>query len=252
MDACNRERSMYGLPVEFELGRATAELVEKRGKQLLSRSRSILALLLCFDAGGNNVGSMNGTFYLGGGQAPLILTTAHIIGWGGAVQYKALFDSEDGVPCVLDLELLKSGVVVPHQKTTPPPAHKFSPDLAVFQCKVGAQAMPALAPPLPPRAPSVGDKTYIMAYTEGASRVLNISDGLVSAASWDKYTTTAYADNGYSGAPVIDMRGFLLGIVVEGIGTTIKQVTFLPVTAIHAFLQTGEPQLPGLPAIDYM
>ena len=110
--------------------------------------------------------------------------------------------------------------------------------------------MPALAPPLPPHAPSIGDKTYIMAYTGGASRELNISDGIVSAASWNKYTTTAYADNGYSGAPVIDMRGFLLGIVVEGIGATIKQVSFMPATAIQAFLQTGGPQLPGLPAID--
>ena len=248
MDPYNRERSLYGLPVEYELGRATAELVEKRGKQLLSRSKSLLALLLCVDAGENIVGAMNGTFYLGGGQLPLILTTAHIIGWGGAVKYRASFDSEDGVPCLLDLELLKSGAVIPHETAAPPQAHKFSPDLAVFRCKT--DRMPALAPPLPPRAPSIGDKTYIMAYTGGASRVLNMSDGIVSAASWNKYTTTAYADHGYSGAPVIDMRGFLLGVVVDGIGASIKQVSFVPATTIHAFLQTGEPQLPGLPAID--
>ena len=108
-------------------------------------------MLLCFDSNENFVGAFNGSFYLGGGQPPLILTTAHIVGWGGAVKYKASFDSEEGVPYEMDLELLKSGTVIPHKLATPPQAHKFSPDLAVFRCNV--DEMPALAPLFPPKLP---------------------------------------------------------------------------------------------------
>lgn len=246
MDAYNRARLMMGFPVEFEHGRSTAELTEKRSKQLLARAKSLLVQLICLDENGTRVGALNGTFYLGGGQEPLVLTTAHVLGWGGAVKYVAAFTSEDNVPHTVDLELCKSGPINPNLVATAPQANEYSPDLAVFRCKVDVHDMPQLAPPLPPTVPTVGDITYIAAY-EGVDRVLSFTDGIVSSASLDKYTTTAYADSGYSGAPVIDMRGFLLGIVLRGFGVTIQQVSFVPANIIHAFLQSGQPQLPGLP-----
>lgn len=248
MDPYNKARLMIGLPVEYELGRSTAELMETRSKQLLARANSLLVQLICMNAVDKRVGTFNGVFYLGGGQDPLILTTAHVLGWGGAVKYQAAFSSEDNTAHTIGLELLKSGSIILNQPATAPQAHEFSPDLAVFRCNVQTSDMPPLGPPLPPAVAAIGDFTYIMAY-EGESRGLNLSNGIVSSASFDKYTTTAYADHGYSGAPVIDMRGFLLGIVQRGFGVAIKQVTFVPSATIHAFLQSGSPQLPGLPAI---
>lgn len=240
---------MKGLPVEYELGLSTAEYAERRSKQLAERARLLMVHVACIAAGGEHVGYLNGVFYLGGGQDPLVLTTGHVLGWGGAVAYEAFFRDEDGSDHAAPLEMLKAGAVNHSIKAQPPAAHEYYPDLAVFRAVMqGGQAMPMLAPPMPPAVPWLGDKTFILAYT-GADHNLNFTEGTVSSAGLDVYHTTAYADSGFSGAPVINTRGFLLGLVVRGIGTTIKQVAFIPSNVIQGFLLGPPLPLPGLPAL---
>lgn len=248
MDDYNKSRHMAGFPVEYELGVSIAEYTEKRGKQILERNKSLLVNLICVGPDGKRVGRGNGVFYLGGGQKPLVLTCGHLIGLGGAVGYLAQFYTEAGEFCdKLPLKQVKpdpspsSG-----QQLAAPQAPQV--DLAVFEIVLptGINDMPMLAPPLPPAPPAIGDKTYIMACTEHS---FSFTEGMVSSMGLDVYHTTAYADDGYSGAPVISSRGFLFGLVVSGIGSTIKQVAFIPVNAIQIFLVNGSPQLPGLPAI---
>jgi hypothetical protein len=251
MDEYNRRRRMAGLPVEYELGLSIAEYNEKRGKQIAERTRSLLVHVACISPDGQCVGYLNGLFYLGGGQEPLVLTCAHVLGWGGAATYEAHFCDEagstyDGLP----LQLLKAGAVVPGQQPAAPQVHEYRPDLAVFKVVLPAgKAMPMLAPPLPPALPNLGDKTYILAYVGGPSHGHSFTDGMVSSSGLDVFETTAYADHGYSGAPVISTRGLLLGLVVRGVGVSMKQVAFIPVNAIEMFLVSGAPQVPGLPVI---
>lgn len=250
MDEYNKLRRMAGLPVEYEMGRTLAEYMEKRSKQMAERNQSLLVHVTCIGPDGQNVGYMNGVFYLGGGQEPLVLTTAHVQGWGGAIAYQAFFKDEAGnFYSYLPLQLLKIGAVVPDKQPPNPQAHEYKPDLAVFKvCLPPEMAMPMLAPPMPPAQPALGDKTFILAYVN-ENHNFSFTEGTVSSADLHAYHTTAYADNGYSGAPVMNIQGSLLGLVVKGVGMSIKQVAFIPVNVIDQFLVWGEPQLPGLPAI---
>ena len=228
MDPYNKKRYIAGFSVDNKIGRTTAELAEKRGKHMIERSKSLLVHMVCMDPHDEIVGNFNGLFYLGGGQDPLVLTIAHMICFNGATKYMAAFYAEDGTTHMLGLALLKAGAEVPGVQPPPAPqAHVYLPDLAVFRVNTSGTDMPMLAPPLPPAVTSIGDKTYIIALTAD-DHTLSFSEGVVSSVCIDACTTTAYADHGYSGAPVIDMRGHLLGLVVRGVGTAIKLVEFIP------------------------
>jgi len=241
MTAYNNARRMPGFPVDYELGQDIAELPEKRGKQLLQRAQNLVPQLLGYDAEGKVVVTLNGVFYLGDGQAPLVLTTAHIIGWGGAETYKARVMIEGGLTGLIDMQLLKAGKKMVDIVAASPQPHEYFPDVAVFEC---LQQPPMLPPPMPAKTSSLGDICYILAYTGDGQ--LNFSCGMVSSVSVNLCTTTAYADNGFSGAPVIDQRGCLLGLVTRGHGNSNKQVSFLPVTLIQGYLVGW--QLPYFPA----
>ncbi len=194
------------------------------------------------------------------------------------MSYKAVLNSDTAQSSTVDLELVKAG-----GQAAP---NCYSPDLAVFRIVVpGAEqlqqqsgglassgsfgstyvggsapspaaaheqmAVPTLAAlpaPLAPAIPAIGDKAYIVART-GANAQLNFTDGLVSSAGLNTSTTTAYADNGYSGAPVVSVRGFLLGVVVGGQGSTIEQTEFIPANSAQYFLVSGSPRVPGLPVL---
>mmetsp|Transcript_8089 Transcript_8089/g.23205 ORF Transcript_8089/g.23205 Transcript_8089/m.23205 type:complete len:244 (-) Transcript_8089:145-876(-) len=243
MTAYNNARRMAGFPVDYELEQDIAELPEKRGKQLLQRAQHLVPQLLGYDAKGKVTITLNGVFYLGGGQDPFVLTTAHIIDWGGAETYKARVNTEGGLTGLIDMELLKAGEKMVDVLVANPQAHEYFPDVAVFKC---LQQPPMLPPPMPAKPSFLGDICYILAYT--GDRQLNFSCGMVSSVSVNLCTTTAYADSGFSGAPVVDQRGCLLGLVTRGHGNSNKQVSFLPVTLIQGYL-VGL-QLPYFPAHD--
>lgn len=250
MDEYNKLRRMMGFPIEYELGLTLAEYQEKRSKQLADLNRSLLVHVTCVGEDGNAVGNMNGLFYLGGGQESFVLTTAHVLGWGGATNYHAYFCDEAGTPYSdVPLQLVKAGAVIPDKQPAAPQAHEYLPDLAVFKVILpDGAAMPMVAPPMPPAQPFLGDKTYILAYVH-ENHNYSFTDGTVSSGNVHVYHTTAYADNGHSGAPVMSTRGHLLGLVVHGVGVSIKQVAFIPVNVIDAFLTMGEPRLPHLPGV---
>jgi len=243
MTAYNNARRMAGFPVDFELGQDIAELPEKRGKQLLQRAQNLVPQLLAYDAEGKVTCTLNGVFYLGGGQDPCVLTTAHIIGRGGAETYKARVSTEGGLTGLMDMELLKAGEKMLDVLAASPQAHEYFPDVAVFKC---LQQPPMLPPPMPAKPSSPGDLCYILAYT--GDKQLNCSSGMVTSVAVNLCTTTAYADSTFTGAPVIDQRGCLLGLVTRGHGNSNKQVSFLPVTLIQGYLVGW--QLPYFPTHD--
>jgi hypothetical protein len=55
---------------------------------------------------------------------------------------------------------------------------------------------------------------------------------------------TAQADDGFSGGPVVDKHGRLLGVVKSALGTTIMRIGITPNYDLHTYLlQAGYPGL---------
>lgn len=234
--------------VDMAMAKQQEEFEQSRGKAVFGASKDLVVVFTCYmvDTFQNEIecGHCNGFLY--GGEVdgmPLLMTSAHMLGWGGATIYKAshlagLFPLDS-----YDLDLVKSGdldIDTENPPIWPCVAHYF-PDVAIFKFrKVVQLALPAA---LPAGLPSIGDKIYIVAYVNGE---IHLSDGMITCASLRTFTTDGYSDNGYSGAPIINLRGCLMGVVAGNTGNTNKLIRFVPTTAIEQLLQTGHPSLPGL------
>eukprot|EP00798_Chlamydomonas_sp_ICE-L_P027859 gene27859-12036_t len=85
----------------------------------------------------------------------------------------------------------------------------------------------------------MGDTVYILGFS-GASNDLNFTKGMVSSLHQGGFTTTAFADNGFSGGPVFSIHMELLGMVRGGAGytqgLTNQQVSCVNVDTINGFV----------------
>eukprot|EP00198_Chlamydomonas_reinhardtii_P014169 XP_001703506.1 predicted protein [Chlamydomonas reinhardtii] len=72
-----------------------------------------------------------------------------------------------------------------------------------------------------------------------------ILKGIVSNSKIGSITITAHADNGYSGGPVVNTRGQLVGTIKGGtLHTTMQQVNVTSAEQVHVFLlQSKQPGL---------
>lgn len=247
MDAYNKLRGAMGFPVDYELGAAISKHHEFRRKAVYEATKNFVVKITCYKAengiGLKPCGFFNGFFY--NTDTPLVLTSGHIDGFNGASHYKASFFYATSHWYECDLQLVKTGPSIGQQTTSDGKVfNAHDPDVAVFSCDQSS------LPPHPPRpfaAPAtVGDTVYVVGFKGIDEAQLTFSEGVVSYQSVSSMTVTAYADAGFSGCPVLNMDGFLVGMVVAGDGFAIKQVKILPAQLLHAVLVISEPVLPGL------
>jgi len=84
---------------------------------------------------------------------------------------------------------------------------------------------------------------YAFGYT-GDEDQPSCSKGSVASITPGAIAITAHADDGFSGGPVVDKHGRLLGVVKGPLGTTIMRVGITPNTDLHTFLL--QSSYPGL------
>jgi hypothetical protein len=235
-----------GFPVNYELGRAVSDnMAEMKRKAIYEGCKNYVVKLICLDTFGNTCGFFNGFMYCS--DEPLILTSGHMINFNGATRYQATFFQGTACEQRVELQLVKTGFPIAHTSSNGTPCVVYNPDTALF--KYDAKAIPPH--PLRPYAAqaSVGDTVFIAGFKGKEEPQLSFSDGIVSWIGWSKNTTemhvTAYADNGYSGSPVFNADGYVIGMVKGGDGHTIKQVVVVPVANIHQWLGASEPVQPG-------
>lgn len=182
---------------------------------------------------------------------PLILTSGRIDCFGGATKYFALFYEGTSLHRRVELQALKMGWPLGEQRTscgTTYNAHK--PDLALFQCDY----IPAHGPrPFAAAQPHVGSTVFIIGFKGKEEPQLSLCEGHVSYAGLSNLLVTADYDDGYSGSPVFNANGFLIGMVSAGDGDTCaptrteerctnKNVVVVPALFIHNCLCAPQPE----------
>ena len=95
------------------------------------------------------------------------------------------------------------------------------------------------------RACGVGDIAYVVGFKGKAEHQLSFIDVVVSYLGLREMTITSHADNGYTGCPVFDLDGFLIGMVKGGQCQTMWEVVVVPSATIDALLLQSPPA-PGL------
>lgn len=95
------------------------------------------------------------------------------------------------------------------------------------------------------RTASMGDTVYILGFSRG-SNDLNFTKGMVSSLHQGGFTTTAFADNGFSGGPVFNIHTELLGMVRGGAGYTQGLVSCVNVDTINGFVAAIRTVLPDM------
>ena len=84
---------------------------------------------------------------------------------------------------------------------------------------------------------------YAFGYT-GAENKPSCSKGSLSSSMPGAVAITSHADDGFSGGPVVDKHGRLLGVVKGPLGPTIMHVGITPNYDLHTYLlQAGYPGL---------
>lgn len=91
--------------------------------------------------------------------------------------------------------------------------------------------------------PTTGDTAYVAGFPPESTSVC-YSKGIIGSTSHADITVDAHADNGWSGGPVVNNFGRLVGVIKRGAGATIKRPLAISPTLLHAFLL--ENHAPGL------
>ncbi|PNW85021.1 hypothetical protein CHLRE_03g168300v5 [Chlamydomonas reinhardtii] len=91
---------------------------------------------------------------------------------------------------------------------------------------------------------NTGDTVYALGFSPHFTTP-SFSKGIVSNSKIGSITITAHADNGYSGGPVVNTRGQLVGTIKGGtLHTTMQQVNVTSAEQVHVFLlQSKQPGL---------
>lgn len=87
--------------------------------------------------------------------------------------------------------------------------------------------------------PCIGETVYILGFSSGSQ--LNFTKGMVTSKGMGTFTTSAYADNGFSGGPVFNLSMELVGMVLGGAGfaqgLTNQQVRCVTVDQLDGFVK---------------
>jgi len=219
-------RGLLGFPVDYEMGRALQAHGQSRSEALYNATKAYVVKLVCKDAAGGECGFFNGFFYHD--FEPYIVTTAHIIGFEGANQYVAMLFDGTCLSEQIVLEVVKSNPAM---------------DVAVFR---SAARLPH--PPCSQAAVvGISDTVYVVGFKARPEAQLMFNEGRVTHVSVDgTFTTSAYADAGFSGAPVFNMDGYFVGMVKSGDGRVILQPVCVGAISIHGALISEPHPLPGL------
>ncbi|GAX73821.1 hypothetical protein CEUSTIGMA_g1272.t1 [Chlamydomonas eustigma] len=88
-----------------------------------------------------------------------------------------------------------------------------------------------------------GDVTYVAGFPPESTQVC-FSKGMIGSMTPSSMIVNAHADNGWSGGPVVNRRGRLVGVMQQGLGATIKRPDAISATRLHDFLSMNN--VPGL------
>ncbi|EFJ39319.1 hypothetical protein VOLCADRAFT_101114 [Volvox carteri f. nagariensis] len=201
--------------------------IQHHDKQIFIKYRPLLVKIYGASNDGTPAGEFSGFLY--SQAAEIIVTAGHIVGFSGvgpqgrgppAEKFRARY--EDGFE--EDVMLVNH---VPNNV----------PDIAILR---GSRRAPhSLLGDLC----STGDIVYAFGFSTFFPSP-SFSKGMVSSTRVGQVAITAHADNGYSGGPVLDCRGQLVGLIKGSIGTTIIQVGITPAVDLHTvLLQWGQPGL---------
>lgn len=221
-----RNMARVGMEVLVD-SESIAGAVEMHDVSVFAKVSPLLVKVLGIDQYGTAVGEFSG-FQHGG----VIVTAGHAMGFSGKppgstspVQtFKAFYPdgSEEAVavfkappPITPDLMLLKGSRVS-----------------ALFRGKAGA-AM---------------ETVYAFGYSAGegmqAGLLPSCSKGTIASITPGAMAITTHADDGFSGGPVVDCLGRLVGVIMGGVGSTILRVGITPSFDVHTYLlQAGQPGL---------
>lgn len=222
----DRMRGPLGFPVDYEMGRALQAHGQSRSEAVYNATKAYVVKLVCKDASGRECGFFNGFFYHD--SEPYIVTTAHIIGFEGANQYVAMLFDGTHLSEQIVLEVVKNN---------------FAMDVAVFRS--------AARLPHPPCSQAVlvgiAHTVYVVGFKARTDAQLTFNEGRVTHASVDgTFTISAYADAGFSGAPVFNMDGYFVGMVKGSEGQVILQPVCVGAISINSALVSEPHPLPGL------
>ncbi|EFJ47113.1 hypothetical protein VOLCADRAFT_92229 [Volvox carteri f. nagariensis] len=110
-------------------------------------------------------------------------------------------------------------------------------DGSAFNDQVPIKLEPTHPPQLHGAMEAVGDSTYMIGFAGRDAPQLSSNSGTISSVGF----------MGYSGSPILNMDGFLIGMVQAGHDPNgSKQVTAIPAQGINMFLQTCGDTLPGI------
>ena len=244
-------RSAMGFPVDVELRRALGLYAANKRKAVYEACKTFVVKLLCYrDENGVEqlCGFFNGFFYHD--SEPLILTSGHILNYNGATKYVASLMHGTAMQQQVTLEFVKAGNHAGcfskqgrDGTGTDILFEMRTPDIAVFKSPF---QLPHVPHPCATVA-TVGEAALSVGFKGIPEEVLMIDEGVVSSMGMAGMTITTYADDGFSGCPVLNADGMFIGMVQGGDGQTIQQVNTIPAQTIHDFLVSSawDPPCPG-------
>lgn len=237
MDPYDRLRGAMGFPVDYELGQRIMSGEHKR-TAIFGACKNYVVKLEC-QRDDVVVGFFNGYMYC---DDPLILTAGHVNGYDGATKVFACFYEGTILSNRVELELIKVGNPLGSRLTSTGVIYNaYDPDCAVYKSPT---PLPAASVRPYAATASVGDTSLIVGFKGKGEPQLSFSDGHVAYAGLSVLQVTNNADNGYSGSPVFNSAGFIIGMVQGEEGTTFKHVNVVPATIINQWLLLP----PGCPA----
>ena len=206
--------------------------VEIHDKSVFAKVSPFVVKVLGIDQHGTTVGEFSGFLHCG-----VIVTAGHEHGFSGkptgstssVETFKAVYsDGSDEVVTVL--------------RAPPPPSNV--PDLMLLKGSHNA------APQFRGKAVAIMETVYAFRYSSGvgvpAGQPPSCSKGLIASVTIGAFAiATNAADNGFSGGPVVDRIGRLVGVIRGGLpGTTVPRVDITSSFDVHTFLlQAGQPGL---------
>ena len=215
-------------PIEF------MNMQEDFDKQLLAKLEPNMVKLYGMDDAMQPVMECSGFLYT---AEPYIMTAGHAYLWG-----KRAADDKKAVPASSGATSFRA---VYHDGTSEPVSVAVKPNPSICDAMLLQGTRPG-PPDLHARAvASRGDIIYVAGFPPGSIQVC-ISKGMLSATSFDSWFVTAHADSGWSGGPVVNKFGQLMGLVELGSGVHQKMVRVVPAQSLHIFSRfSGMPSLLG-------
>eukprot|EP00955_Chlamydomonas_euryale_P044367 352866-Chlamydomonas_euryale.AAC.2 len=211
----NMRRVQFGLdawvnPQEF------CAMQEDQDKSVFANIMPYMVKLTGYDANGTAVHFASGFMYTT--KADLIFTCSHI---------RNYFDSQQTEQPVAYFKATyaSGGAEEDVQILTPP--HPLY-DLMLLRgnrrpaTNFGAEHM------------ATGDTVYVAGFPPESTQVC-YSKGMIGSVSPAAMTVNAHADNGWSGGPVVNMRGRLVAVIYRVVGQSIKRPDAMSASRVHDF-----------------